>query len=178
MNIEGDALEIDPLAHLTPPIRVAANLPYNVATPLFTGWIGSKNWPPFWQSMTLMFQREVAQRITATHEDKAWGRLGVLSSWRCNTDIAFDLPPQAFTPAPKVTSSVVMIEPRPSPLDVPVSALEKVTQAAFGQRRKMLRQSLKSIGGEELLDTAGIAGTRRAEELTMDEFVSLAQRLV
>lgn len=156
------------------PIRIAANLPYNIATPLFTGWIGGEAWPPFWQSMTLMFQREVAQRITADVGDKAWGRLGILSSWRTQSAIAFDLPPQAFSPPPKVTSSVIMVEPRPSPLPVSIRRLETITQAAFGQRRKMLRQSLKGVGGIPLLEKVGIEPTRRAEELAMEDFVALA----
>jgi len=143
--IHGDALEVDHRQALidagtllgNETVKIAANLPYNVATPLLTNWITTPDWPPFWQNMTLMFQREVAQRITANREDKAWGRLGVLSSWRCHCDIAFDLPPQAFSPPPKVTSSVVQIEPKAVPLDIPVKALEQVTQAAFGQRRKI-----------------------------------------
>lgn len=181
--IEGDALEVDHFKALDAiggqdePIKIVANLPYNVATPLFTGWIGGETWPPFWDTMVLMFQKEVAQRITANTSDKAWGRLGVLSSWRCHSDIAFDLSPQAFFPPPKVTSSVVMVQPKPEPLKVSVKALEKLTQAAFGQRRKMLRQSLKQIGGEVLLDAVGIAGTKRAEELVMEDFVALAQAM-
>ncbi|MEE9314964.1 MAG: 16S rRNA (adenine(1518)-N(6)/adenine(1519)-N(6))-dimethyltransferase RsmA [Rhizobiaceae bacterium] len=158
-------------------IKIAANLPYNIATPLFTGWIGSDHWPPYWEGMALMFQREVAQRITATPEDKAWGRLGVFSSWRTQTQIAFDLPPEVFTPAPKVTSSVVMVQPRPEPLPVDLKRLEQVTQAAFGQRRKMLRQSLKGIGGDALLDSCGIKGTARAEELAVEDFVKIANQI-
>ena len=158
-------------------IKIAANLPYNIATPLFTGWIGGDNWPPFWESMVLMFQKEVAQRITASVKDKAWGRLGVFSSWRTNSKIAFDLSPQSFTPAPKVTSSVVMVQPNESPLAVEMKRLEQVTLAAFGQRRKMLRQSLKGIGGQELLDKSGIEGTLRAEDLNLKEFVAIANEI-
>ena len=183
--IQGDALKVDHAAVLadagadpdTEPVKIIANLPYNIATPLFTGWIGGNKWPPFWDGMVLMFQKEVAERITASPQDKAWGRLGVLSSWRTNSAIAFDLPPQAFTPAPKVTSSVVIVEPRASPPEAKPRSLEKVTQAAFGQRRKMLRQSLKSIGGMDLLANTGIRETARAEELSMEEFVLLANRV-
>ncbi len=183
--IEGDALSLnhrDVLADAgtdleNDKIIIAANLPYNIATPLFTRWVGTKNWPPFWHGMTLMFQKEVAQRITASPLDKAWGRLGVLSSWRTYSEIAFDLPPQAFTPAPKVTSSVVMIQPNLNPVQANIHAIERITQAAFGQRRKMLRQSLKSEGGEALLMAADIDGTRRAETLSIEEFAALANAL-
>ncbi len=181
--IAGDALELDHKQILrdngvdlaNDRIKIAANLPYNIATPLFTDWISERQWPPYWESMALMFQKEVAQRIVANHEDKAWGRLGVLSNWRTNCDIAFDLPPQAFTPSPKVTSSVIMVSPNAEPLPVKQKTLEQVTQAAFGQRRKMLRQSMKGLGGEELLNSVGIKPTRRAEELSMEDFVSIAQ---
>jgi len=180
--VEGDALTLDHGKILQDAsvdlegdkIKIAANLPYNIATPLFTGWIGGERWPPYWESMVLMFQKEVAQRITASVEDKAWGRLGVFSSWRTQSQIAFNLPPQAFTPAPKVTSSVVMVQPRAVPLPVELKRLEQVTKAAFGQRRKMLRQSLKGIGGQALLDKSGIKGTLRAEDLGLEEFVSIA----
>ncbi|MEL7272868.1 MAG: 16S rRNA (adenine(1518)-N(6)/adenine(1519)-N(6))-dimethyltransferase RsmA [Pseudomonadota bacterium] len=183
--VSGDALALDHCAVLQEasvdlekdPIRIAANLPYNIATPLFTGWIGGETWPPFWQSMTLMFQREVAQRITAEVGDKAWGRLGILSSWRTNSAVAFDLPPQAFSPPPKVTSSVIMVQPKANPLPVDLRKLETVTQAAFSQRRKMLRQSLKSIGGAPLLDRVEIEPTARAEELRTEDFVALANAL-
>jgi len=182
---EGDALSVDHHALLEQAgaferdggVHIAANLPYNIATPLFTGWVESRQWPPFWNGMTLMFQKEVAQRICAQPGDKAWGRLGVLSDWRCHVDIAFDLAPQAFWPPPKVTSSVVMVQPKEKPMQVDRAALLRVTQAAFGQRRKMLRQSLKPLGGEALLDQAGIAGTRRAEELATEDFVALANVL-
>lgn len=180
--VMGDALSLDHRHVLTDagvdvgsePVKIVANLPYNIATPLFTNWIGVEPWPPFWTGMVLMFQKEVAQRIVATPSDKAWGRLGVFSSWRTQSQIAFDLPPQAFSPPPKVTSSVVMIHPRTEPLAAQQSKLERVTQAAFGQRRKMLRQSLKQLGGQELLDRVGISGTRRAEELSLEEYVKLA----
>ena len=183
--VSGDALQIDHQEALrsagvdieTTPIKIAANLPYNVATPLYTNWVTSDKWPPFWRNMTLMFQKEVAQRITASASQKAWGRLGVLSSWRCHTDIAFDLAPQVFFPPPKVTSSVVQVEPKSAPLEASVKNIAMVTQAAFGQRRKMLRQSLKIIGGEKLLEKAEIIGTKRAEELEMEDFVRLAQNV-
>lgn len=183
--VSGDALALDHATVLqdadidlaTDRIKIAANLPYNIATPLFTNWIGGDAWPPYWEGMTLMFQREVAQRITATSEDKTWGRLGVFSSWRTHCDIAFDLSPQAFTPPPKVTSSVVLVQPRAEPLAVELKRLEQVTQAAFGQRRKMLRQSLKGIGGENLLATVGIDGTLRAEDLETADFVALANAI-
>ncbi len=184
--ISGDALEVDHGRALAEAgaepgkarIKIAANLPYNVATPLFTGWLESAKWPPFWDSMSLMFQREVAQRIASEPGAKNWGRLGVLSTWRSHAEIAFELPPEAFTPAPKVTSAVVLVSPKQAPLDVPQKALEMVTKAAFGQRRKMLRQSVKSIGGEDLLIAAGIEPTQRAENLTMEDFVNLARAYV
>ena len=131
-------------------------------------------WPPFYRSLTLMFQKEVAQRIVAEPGGDAYGRLGVLAGWRCTADIAFDIPARAFTPPPKVTSSVVHLEPRATPLPADIRKLERVTEAAFGQRRKMLRQSLKGLGGEALLEKAGIDGTRRAETLSVEEFVRLA----
>ncbi|GLK77113.1 ribosomal RNA small subunit methyltransferase A [Methylopila jiangsuensis] len=174
--VEGDALEVD-MARLAGdgPARIIANLPYNVATPLLTGWVGAAQWPPFWDGLTLMFQREVAERIVAGPGDDAYGRLGVLCGWRCEARIAFDVGPQAFTPPPKVTSSVVRLTPRPDPLPCSVKALETVTQAAFGQRRKMLRQSLKSLGdAAALLEAAGLEPTRRAEEIPVDGFVALA----
>lgn len=175
--IEGDALAIDPLAHLSPPIRVVANLPYNVGTELLVRWLTPPAWPPFWTSLTLMFQREVAERIVAQPATGSYGRLGVLAGWRCEARIAFDVPPQAFTPPPKVTSSVVHLVPRESPLPADVVKLGRVTEAAFGQRRKMLRQSLKSLGGDRVLAATGIDGTRRAETLSVEEFVRLANAI-
>lgn len=175
--IEGDALKID-FATLVPQaadLRIAANLPYNVGTELLLRWLTPPVWPPFYSSMTLMFQREVAERIVATPGTEHYGRLSVLAGWRTRARILFDIPPQAFTPPPKVTSSVVRLEPRPDPLPVELARLERVTQAAFGQRRKMLRQSLKGLGGETLLAAAGIDPTRRAETLSIEEFVALAR---
>ncbi|WP_027144113.1 16S rRNA (adenine(1518)-N(6)/adenine(1519)-N(6))-dimethyltransferase RsmA [Mesorhizobium sp. WSM3626] len=175
--ISGDALKIDfaALASGTDhaPVRIVANLPYNIGTELLVRWLTVADWPPFYASMTLMFQREVAQRIVAAPDSDAYGRLGVLAGWRTQARIAFDVPPQAFTPPPKVTSSVVHLEPRATPLPAEVKKLGRVTEAAFGQRRKMLRQSVKSLGGEALLERAGIDPTRRAETLSVEEFVRL-----
>ncbi|TPK38400.1 16S rRNA (adenine(1518)-N(6)/adenine(1519)-N(6))-dimethyltransferase RsmA [Mesorhizobium sp. B2-5-4] len=175
--ISGDALKIDfaALASGTDhaPVRIVANLPYNIGTELLIRWLTVADWPPFYASMTLMFQREVAQRIVAAPDSDAYGRLGVLAGWRTQARIAFDVPPQAFTPPPKVTSSVVHLEPRATPLPAEVKKLGRVTEAAFGQRRKMLRQSVKSLGGEALLERAGIDPTRRAETLSVEEFVRL-----
>jgi 16S rRNA (adenine1518-N6/adenine1519-N6)-dimethyltransferase len=154
-------------------VRIAANLPYNIGTELLIRWLTVADWPPFYQSMTLMFQREVAERIVAGAGSDAYGRLGVLAGWRTEARIAFDVPPQAFTPPPKVTSSVVHLVPRASPLPTDVKKLGRVTEAAFGQRRKMLRQSVKGLGGEALLMRANIDPTRRAETLSVEEFVRL-----
>ncbi len=175
-TIFGDALSLDHQSILAgaDEIRIIANLPYNIATPLLTNWIGGTQWPPYFSAMALMFQREVAQRITASVGDKAYGRLAILANWRFHTDIAFDLSPQVFTPPPKVTSSVVNFQPRKVIEPCSVRSLEAITRAAFGQRRKMVRQSLKGLGGAELLERAEIAGTRRAEELSISEFVALA----
>ncbi len=175
--IEADALKIDFETLADGPTGIIANLPYNVGTQLLVNWLLPKRWPPFWQSMTLMFQREVGLRIVASADDDHYGRLGVLCGWRTKARLAFDVPPQAFTPPPKVTSTVVHLEPIEDPIPCPFSALEKVTQAAFGQRRKMLRQSLKPLGGEALLAKAGIDPQRRAETLTVEEFCRLANCL-
>jgi 16S rRNA (adenine1518-N6/adenine1519-N6)-dimethyltransferase len=174
-TIAGDALKTD-LAALagSGPVRIVANLPYNIGTELLVRWLTVAEWPPFYASMTLMFQREVAERIVAKPGSDAYGRLGVLAGWRTQARIAFDVPPQAFTPPPKVTSSVVHLVPRENPLPADVKKLGRITEAAFGQRRKMLRQSLKSLGGERLLEALGIDGTRRAETLNIEEFVRLA----
>lgn len=174
--IAGDALETDfaALAEGLGDVQVVANLPYNIGTELLVRWLAGTSWPPFYTSLTLMFQREVAERIVAGPDDDAYGRLGVLAGWRSKAHIEFDIPPQAFWPPPKVTSSVVHIVPRSEPLPGDIRALEIVSQAAFGQRRKMLRQSLKSIGGERLLAETAIDGTRRAETLSVAEFVQLA----
>ena len=176
--IEGDALKTD-FASLAPqgPVKIIANLPYNVGTQLLVNWLLPAHWPPFWQSLTLMFQKEVGQRIVAQEDDDHYGRLGVLCGWRTEAHMAFDISPQAFTPPPKVTSTVVHLIPNENPIPCAVDKLEKVTQAAFGQRRKMLRQSLKPIGGEALLLKADIDPQRRAETLSVEEFCRLANCL-
>ncbi|MEO1721776.1 MAG: 16S rRNA (adenine(1518)-N(6)/adenine(1519)-N(6))-dimethyltransferase RsmA [Pseudomonadota bacterium] len=179
--IEGDALSLDPLAMLDGPVRIVANLPYNIGTELFTRWLSSSDWPPRWSSMTLMFQKEVAERITAQPGTKAYGRLAVLAQWRARARILFEIDPRAFTPPPKVTSAVIRLEPTGAPITPngtpSLRALEKVTAAAFAQRRKMLRQSLKSLvsPAEPLLEAAGVEPTRRAETLGIDEFANLAR---
>lgn len=177
--IEGDALKTDftALAPDNAEVRIAANLPYNIGTELLVRWIATESWPPFWKSATLMFQKEVAERIAAAPGSGAYGRLGVLAGWRTQARIQFDVPPQAFTPPPKVTSAVVRLEPREKPLPAELNTMERLTQAAFGQRRKMLRQSLKPLGGEALLTSAGIDPTRRAETLSVEEFAALANHL-
>ena len=176
--IEGDALKIDFDALAADgPVKIIANLPYNVGTQLLLNWLLPRSWPHFWGSLTLMFQKEVGLRIVAREDDDHYGRLGVLAGWRTEARMVFDVPPQAFTPPPKVTSSVVHLTPRQAPLPCDVKKLETVTQAAFGQRRKMLRQSLKALGGEALLSKAGIDPVRRAETLSVEEFVTLANAL-
>jgi 16S rRNA (adenine1518-N6/adenine1519-N6)-dimethyltransferase len=176
--IEADALEFDPRplagAGL---VRIIANLPYNVGTALLTGWLTGEAWPPWWASLTLMFQREVAERIVADESDpKNYGRLGVLCGWRTEARILFDVPPSAFVPPPKITSSVVHLTPRANPLPSRIGALEAVTRAAFGQRRKMLRQSLKSIAPDPtaIIRAAGLEETIRAENIPVDGYVALA----
>ncbi|MBB5751487.1 16S rRNA (adenine(1518)-N(6)/adenine(1519)-N(6))-dimethyltransferase RsmA [Prosthecomicrobium pneumaticum] len=177
--VEGDALETDMAALADGPTRIVANLPYNIATPLLIGWLKAEPWPPWYEKMVLMFQREVAERIVASPADGAYGRLGVIAGWRTEARILFDIAPRAFTPPPKVVSSVVELVPRAVPLACDVAQLERVTTAAFGQRRKMLRQSLRSLGVEPalLLDAAGIEGTRRAEEIDVAGFVRMAGAL-
>ncbi|MEM1298322.1 MAG: 16S rRNA (adenine(1518)-N(6)/adenine(1519)-N(6))-dimethyltransferase RsmA [Pseudomonadota bacterium] len=176
MVLEGDAMELDPTEHLDGPSRIVANLPYNVGTQLLVDWLTLEAWPPWWQSLTLMFQREVAERIVAQPGSKAYGRLSVLAQARAQAKIAFDVPPRAFTPPPKVTSSVVHVEPTDAPEGLSMSNLSSVTAAAFGQRRKMLRQSLKSVSRDPLgmLAEAGIEETRRAETLDLQAFMTLA----
>lgn len=174
--IEGDALKYNPADLADGPIKIIANLPYNVGTQLLLGWLTTDEWPPFWDSLTLMFQKEVGQRIVAETGSKAYGRLGVLANWRCHTDILFDLNPKAFTPPPKVVSAVVQLHPRKEPLACPLKALERVTAHAFGQRRKMLRASLKSLkpDAESRIEAAGLKPTARAEEIDVAGFVALA----
>jgi 16S rRNA (adenine1518-N6/adenine1519-N6)-dimethyltransferase len=184
--VEGDALAIDFSALAAraegAPLRICANLPYNIATALLARWLETEPWPPFFDRLTLMFQREVALRIVATPDQRAdYGRLGVLAGWRCRTRILFDVPAAAFTPSPKVTSSVVELIPRPRPEPCDPALLAAATQAAFGQRRKMLRQSLRpfaaalGIEAGALLDAAGLEATRRAEEIGVSGFVDLAR---
>ena len=178
--INGDALEVDPLAHLTPPIKVAANLPYNVGTELLVRWLTPAQWPPFWSSLTLMFQKEVAQRIVAEPGSTAYGRLAVLAQWRSTARIVLDLPPQAFTPPPKVSSAVVHLEALPEPrYPADPHMLSKVVAAAFNQRRKMLRSSLKSVSPdiEAHLKNADIMPTDRAEQISLAQFCALARSL-
>jgi 16S rRNA (adenine1518-N6/adenine1519-N6)-dimethyltransferase len=175
--VAGDALRIDPRDQLGPErARVVANLPYNIATALLIGWLTAEPWPPWYDSLLLMFQREVAQRIVATPGSKSYGRLSVLAGWRTEAKLLFDVAPSAFVPPPKVTSSVVRLTPRPVPLACQSIALQRVTEAAFGQRRKMLRQSLKTLGIDAgaLLSEAGIEPTARAEEIPVEGFVALA----
>jgi len=181
--VAGDALEIDPgaLVGAARPARICANLPYNIATALLVRWLESDVWPPWFDRLTLMFQREVAERIVATPAQRAaYGRLAVLCNWRCETRILFDVSRAAFTPPPKVTSSVVELKPRAEPLACEGRLLSAVTQAAFGQRRKMLRQSLKSLPVGDvpaLLAEAGVEPTARAEEIGVEGFVALARAL-
>ena len=176
--INGDALEIDPLAHLTPPIRIVANLPYNVGTELLVRWLTPKDWPPFWESLTLMFQREVAERIVAQPGSKAYGRLAILAQWRCAAHIAMSLPPGAFTPPPKVSSAVVPLTALPAPrYPADPQKLERVVARAFNQRRKMLRAALKGYAPdiEDKLIAAGIQPTDRAETVDLERFCALAR---
>jgi 16S rRNA (adenine1518-N6/adenine1519-N6)-dimethyltransferase len=173
----GDALRLDPVELSDAPRKIVANLPYNIATSILIGWLDRIG---EYESLTLMFQREVAERLTAVPRSKSYGRLSVLVQWLAEPQILFDIPPRAFVPPPKVTSSAVRIFPRPEPLArAEKSTLERVTAAAFGQRRKMLRSSLKTLGApvEPLLDRAGVAPTARAEELTVVEFCALARTL-
>ena len=178
--IQGDALEINPLSHLAPPIRVVANLPYNVGTELLVRWLTPRDWPPFWTSLTLMFQREVAERIVAKPGGKTYGRLAILAQWRAEAQIRLTLPPQAFVPAPKVESAVVHLEALPAPrFPARAETLSAVTAAAFNQRRKMLRASLRGLHPriEALLESAGIPPTARAEEIGLERFCALARGL-
>jgi 16S rRNA (adenine1518-N6/adenine1519-N6)-dimethyltransferase len=176
--LEGDALRVDPVRELGgAPARIVANLPYNVATSLLVNWLTVEPWPPWYDSMTLMFQREVAERIVAAPGTKSYGRLSVLAGWRTQARILFDIAPAAFVPPPTVTSSLVRLEPRQAPLVCDRRALERVSEAAFGRRRKMLRQSLKSLGMDAptLLGAAGIDPTSRAEDVPVEGYVALAR---
>ena len=176
--IEGDALKIDAAGLFDAPHSVVANLPYNVGTALFTGWLSGQEWPPRWSSLTLMFQQEVAQRIVAAPDSDAYGRLAVLTQWRSHPKLAMKVHRSAFTPPPKVMSAIVHVTPAEMPAGVSARVLERVTEAAFGQRRKMLRQSLKGVPGAlAALDRLGIDSRRRAETLAIDEFIALARTI-
>ena len=178
--VPGDALTFDSPARIKDrPARIVANLPYNIATPLLVSWVCAEPWPPWYDAAILMFQREVAERIVAAAGSKSYGRLSVLVQWRCHARILFDVNPSAFVPPPKVTSSLIRLVPRTAPLPCDRSLLEAVTQSAFGQRRKMLRQSLRSLGVDvtALLSAAGLSPTARAEDIPVDGFVSLARAL-
>ena len=179
--LKGDALSMNVTQYLTDPIKIIANLPYNIGTELLVRWLNSKNWPSFWQSMTLMFQKEVANRIVARPGSKAYGRLSVMSQWRCNTKIAFNIPATAFTPPPKVESAVVHFEALNEPkFPAEVDKLEFVVSKAFNQRRKMLRGALKGhfINVEEGLFSIGVLPTKRAENITVQEYCAMSQILI
>jgi 16S rRNA (adenine1518-N6/adenine1519-N6)-dimethyltransferase len=176
--VAADALSFDARTHISSGrARIVANLPYNIATALLVMWVTAEPWPPWYDSAVLMFQREVAERIAAKVGSNSYGRLSVLVQWRCEPRIAFDVNASAFVPSPKVKSSVVRLVPRSAPLPCDRAMLETVTQAAFGQRRKMLRQSLRSLGGDtpELIAAAGLDPTSRAEEVSVEQFVRLAR---
>jgi 16S rRNA (adenine1518-N6/adenine1519-N6)-dimethyltransferase len=176
--VAGDALKVDPRSLLSAaPARVVANLPYNIASALLVSWLTVEPWPPWYDRLVLMFQREVAERIVAAPGATAYGRLSVLVGWRCEARILFDVARTAFVPPPKVTSSLVSLTPRQMPLACERHALERVTACAFGQRRKMLRQSLKALGSNplRLLEAAEIEPTARAEEISVAGFVALAR---
>lgn len=179
--VSGDALQFDPRPMLTGgPVRIVANLPYNISTVLLARWLTADPWPPWYDMMVLMFQREVAERIVAKAGDDAYGRLSVLCNWRSEPKMLFDVSPSAFVPPPKITSTVVRFVPRASPEPCEARALERVTEAAFGQRRKMLRQSLKSLGVDapDLIEAAGLDPTQRAETVPVSGFVALAKAFV
>ena len=179
--LQGDALSMNVTQYLTDPIKIIATLPYNIGTELLVRWLNSKNWPSFWQSMTLMFQKEVANRIVARPGSKAYGRLSVMSQWRCNTKIAFNIPATAFTPPPKVESAVVHFEALNEPkFPAEVDKLEFVVSKAFNQRRKMLRGALKGhfITVEEGLFYIGVLPTKRAENITVQEYCAMSQILI
>ncbi len=178
--LQGDALSMDLTAHLTPPVKVVANLPYNVGTELLIRWLTPPVWPPFWTTLTLMFQKEVAERIVARPGSGAYGRLAILAQWRADARIVMTLPPEAFIPAPKVHSAVVHLTALPGPrFPADPANLSRVTAAGFGQRRKMLRASLRGLhpGIEALLQGIGIAPTARAEEIPLEGFCAIARAL-
>ena len=175
--VQADATELDLAERIDGPARIAANLPYNVGTLLLAGWLSVEAWPPWWQSLTLMFQKEVAQRLVAQPGSGEYGRLSVLAQWRSTPKILFDVDRRAFTPPPKITSSVIQIVPKEMPPDISPKVLAAITAAAFGQRRKMLRSSLRSAipEAEAVLEAAGIEGTRRAEEIDVEGFLRLVR---
>ncbi|QZD90055.1 16S rRNA (adenine(1518)-N(6)/adenine(1519)-N(6))-dimethyltransferase RsmA [Qipengyuania aurantiaca] len=177
--IRGDALKLDHNAIMGgEPYAILSNLPYNVGTALFTRWMGGEEWPPLWTSLTLMFQQEVAQRIVAKPGTSAYGRLAVLAQWRAQSKLAMKVHRSAFTPPPKVMSAIVHVEPAAMPEGVSAKVLERLTEAAFGQRRKMLRQSLKGVAGAvDTLESLGIDSQRRAETLSVEEFENVARAL-
>jgi len=176
--ISADALKVDLGEMFDSPFHILSNLPYNIGSALFIKWLSSPVWPPKWQSLTLMFQREVADRIVAKEGSDAYGRLSILAQWRCEARLAMAVHRSAFTPPPKVMSAIVHLTPKAQPEGVNPAVLEKLTQTAFGQRRKMLRQSLKGLpGGLEALASAGIDNSRRPETVSVDEFVGLARLL-
>ncbi|MFN6978881.1 MAG: ribosomal RNA small subunit methyltransferase A, partial [Gemmobacter sp.] len=177
--VAGDALDFDP-GMLAPPVKVVANLPYNVGTELLVRWLTPPAWPPFWDSLTLMFQKEVAERIVAQPGSGAYGRLSILAQWRTSARIVLTLPPEAFVPAPKVHSAVVHLAALPAPrFPAAAESLSRVTAAAFGQRRKMLRSSLRTLGCDPLplLAAAGVTPTARAEEIGLEGFCAIARAL-
>jgi len=179
--IEADALGFDPRPYFDAgPTRIVANLPYNIATPLLVAWLSTAPWPPWYDDLVLMFQREVAERLIAGPGSGSYGRLSVLAGWRCTTKLLFDIAPSAFVPPPKVTSSLVRLTPRPDPLVADLADLERVTAAAFGQRRKMLRQSLRTLVADPLplLAAAGLDPTARAQDIPIAGFITLARALV
>ena len=178
--INEDALRLDPTQYLTAPIRIISNLPYNVGTELLIRWLTPPNWPPFWKSLTLMFQKEVAQRIVAQPGSKAYGRLAILAQWRSEVKIVLNLPPDAFTPPPKVSSAVIHLEALPAPrYEADQTVLESLVAAAFNQRRKMLRSALKGLNPEieDHLKAAGLSPTERAEQVSLEGFCALARQL-
>lgn len=178
--VNGDALDIDPLSHLTQPVRIVANLPYNVGTELLVRWLTPATWPPVWTSLTLMFQKEVAERIIAKPGSKAYGRLALLAQWRTDPKIVLTLPPEAFSPPPKIHSAVVHLTALPAPrYPADPAILSQIVAAGFNQRRKMLRASLRGLhpGIESLLDSVDIAPTARAEEIDLEHFCALARAL-
>lgn len=174
--IEGDAMAVDLTDVIAPGGHIVANLPYNVGTALLVNWLTSESWPPRWGSLTLMFQAEVAERIVAAPDTSAFGRLAILTQWRASARIAMKVHRSAFTPPPKIMSAVVHITPDTQPDDVTCASIERLTAAAFGQRRKMLRQSMKSVPGAlGALEQLGIDSSRRAETLTVNDFVAIAR---